>query len=53
MKGQGGFARSMDAPTIMRLNGCFIAIWTTTHGLHLEVGKFGDPFTHPWGPPQQ
>ncbi len=32
MKGQGGSARSMDAPTLMWLNGCFADIWTTNIG---------------------
>jgi hypothetical protein len=29
MEGQGGSARSMDAPTFMWLNGYFVSIWTT------------------------
>jgi hypothetical protein len=28
MKGQGGSVRSMDALTLMQLNGCFANIWT-------------------------
>jgi hypothetical protein len=31
-KGQSGSARSMDAPTLMRLNGYFVNIWTTNMG---------------------
>jgi len=32
MKGQGGSAKSMDAPTLMRLNDYFTNIWTTNMG---------------------
>ncbi len=31
-KGQGGSARSMDASTLMQLNGYFVNIWTTNTG---------------------
>jgi len=31
-KDQGGSAKSMDAPTFMRLNGYFVSIWTTNTG---------------------
>ncbi len=42
-----------DVDWVMQINGCFIAIWTTTHGLHLEVGKFGCPSTRLRVPKQQ
>jgi hypothetical protein len=52
-KGQGGSARSMDASTLMWLNGCFVDTWTTNTCFCMEVSKYGRPFTHVGGPRQQ
>jgi hypothetical protein len=47
---------------VCKINGCtnsYIVKWllchhlNNKHELHLEVGKFGHPFTHPRGPRQQ
>jgi len=47
---------------VCKINGCidnYAAKWLfchhldNKHGLHFEVGKFGRPSTHPWGPRQK
>jgi hypothetical protein len=52
-KGQGGSARSMDASTLIWLNGCFAETWTTNIRFCMEVSKYDRPSIHVGGSRQQ